>query len=448
MSALSSHKRRFSMKRGFSVVPRAPPHPAPPPTLSRRYWCDTQNKEEGYVVVKVDALPAPVFWEVELYLKSRLYNQPDRTKKKIPTTLRATPEYVTARLISPTMDERGGGGGGRSRGGSNLADSRGAGDSNDRKRSAGGVSRNGVAIGGGHAESGGGGGAGEAGVFHGSKKEAGSRGRSGSGAGSISAASADATAAAVVKGNVDRKEASLKNAVARDGCTAVSGGGRHAEGSCSHGGSNSNGTSSKKNSKRNLIASSGHAVSGSGFSRNSHSSSSSSGNNSSSNSNSNSSRSSSSSAASEVPGSGVRNGVHKTHRHANHPQQHRPTVTAPGRGDPRLKGTLTKAGGLAEGRGGPGGGVQARRNDSSKRWRSSAEGISKNPGGVGMLSHRNNSGVIRSGAVEGWGALSRGGVGQGGGGNHETGWTRGPANQAYREGDPSHKRQRVHDSGV
>lgn len=52
------------------------------------------------MVVKVDALPSPVFWEAELFLKSRLCNQPERTKKKIPTTLRATPEYVAARLSS------------------------------------------------------------------------------------------------------------------------------------------------------------------------------------------------------------------------------------------------------------------------------------------------------------------------------------------------------------
>ncbi|CAN0418415.1 unnamed protein product, partial [Pylaiella littoralis] len=56
-----------------------------------------RNNEEGYFVVKVDALPSPVFWEVELYLRKRLCNQPDRTKKKIPTTLRPPPESM-ARL--------------------------------------------------------------------------------------------------------------------------------------------------------------------------------------------------------------------------------------------------------------------------------------------------------------------------------------------------------------
>eukprot|EP00752_Nemacystus_decipiens_P009471 g8467.t1 len=56
-----------------------------------------RDNEEGYFVVKVDALPSPVFWEVELYLRKRLCNQPDRTKKKIPTTFRPPPESM-ARL--------------------------------------------------------------------------------------------------------------------------------------------------------------------------------------------------------------------------------------------------------------------------------------------------------------------------------------------------------------
>lgn len=45
-------------------------------------------------MVKVEALPSPVFWEVELYLRSRLSTQPDRTKKKIPTTFRPTPDSM------------------------------------------------------------------------------------------------------------------------------------------------------------------------------------------------------------------------------------------------------------------------------------------------------------------------------------------------------------------
>lgn len=54
-----------------------------------------QDNEEGYFVVKVDALPPPVFWEVELYLRRHLSTQPDRTKKKIPTTFRPVPEAIT-----------------------------------------------------------------------------------------------------------------------------------------------------------------------------------------------------------------------------------------------------------------------------------------------------------------------------------------------------------------
>lgn len=53
-----------------------------------------QDDEEGYFVVKVEALPSPVFWEVELFLRKRLSNQPDRTKKKIPSTFRPAPESM------------------------------------------------------------------------------------------------------------------------------------------------------------------------------------------------------------------------------------------------------------------------------------------------------------------------------------------------------------------
>eukprot|EP00903_Cladosiphon_okamuranus_P006640 g6484.t1 len=66
-----------------------------------------RDNEEGYIVVKVEALPSPVFWEVELYLRKRLCNQPDRTKKKIPTTFRPPPESM-ARLSG---SKRSGGGG-------------------------------------------------------------------------------------------------------------------------------------------------------------------------------------------------------------------------------------------------------------------------------------------------------------------------------------------------
>lgn len=59
-------------------------------------------------MVKVEALPSPVFWEVELYLRKRLCNQPDRTKKKIPTTFRPPPDSM-ARLSGR---KRGNGGGG------------------------------------------------------------------------------------------------------------------------------------------------------------------------------------------------------------------------------------------------------------------------------------------------------------------------------------------------
>lgn len=67
-------------------------------------------------MVKVEALPSPVFWEVELYLRKRLCNQPDRTKKKIPTTFRPPPESM-ARLSGRKRgngggDDAGGGGGG------------------------------------------------------------------------------------------------------------------------------------------------------------------------------------------------------------------------------------------------------------------------------------------------------------------------------------------------
>ena len=60
-------------------------------------FLSSKSNDEGYFVVKVDALPAPVFWEVELYLRKRLRNKPERTKKKIATTRRPTPESM-ARL--------------------------------------------------------------------------------------------------------------------------------------------------------------------------------------------------------------------------------------------------------------------------------------------------------------------------------------------------------------
>lgn len=53
-----------------------------------------KDNDDGYFVVRVDALPSPVFWEVQLFLRRRLFNQPDRTKKKIPTTHRPTPESM------------------------------------------------------------------------------------------------------------------------------------------------------------------------------------------------------------------------------------------------------------------------------------------------------------------------------------------------------------------
>ncbi|CAM9916860.1 unnamed protein product [Ectocarpus sp. 13 AM-2016] len=76
-----------------------------------------RDDEEGYFVVKVEALPSPVFWEVELYLRRRLCNQPDRTKKKIPTTFRPPPDSM-ARLSGRKRGNDGGGddAGGGSRG--------------------------------------------------------------------------------------------------------------------------------------------------------------------------------------------------------------------------------------------------------------------------------------------------------------------------------------------
>lgn len=77
-----------------------------------------QNNEEGYFVVKVDALPPPVFWEAELYLRMRLSTQPDRTKKKIPTTMRPPPESMAK--LSGLKDKSGGGGVGGDGGGGIL----------------------------------------------------------------------------------------------------------------------------------------------------------------------------------------------------------------------------------------------------------------------------------------------------------------------------------------
>ena len=78
--------------------------------LSMDRFFFVQNNEEGYFVVKVDALPPPVFWEAELYLRMRLSTQPDRTKKKIPTTMRPPPESMAK--LSGLKHKSGGGVGG------------------------------------------------------------------------------------------------------------------------------------------------------------------------------------------------------------------------------------------------------------------------------------------------------------------------------------------------
>ncbi|CAM9948399.1 unnamed protein product [Scytosiphon promiscuus] len=70
-----------------------------------------RDNEEGYFVIKVESLPSIVFWEVELYLRKRLCNQPDRTKKKIPTTFRPPPDSM-ARLSCRKRDNGDGVGGG------------------------------------------------------------------------------------------------------------------------------------------------------------------------------------------------------------------------------------------------------------------------------------------------------------------------------------------------
>lgn len=88
-----------------------------------------QNNDEGYFVVKVDALPPPVFWEVELYLRRRLCNQPDRTKKKIPTTFRPTPDSMM-RVGGRKRSSSGCDGGGGSDGGSAVTTAGMPGESN------------------------------------------------------------------------------------------------------------------------------------------------------------------------------------------------------------------------------------------------------------------------------------------------------------------------------
>ncbi|CBJ33012.1 conserved unknown protein [Ectocarpus siliculosus] len=88
-----------------------------------------RDDEEGYFVVKVEALPSPVFWEVELYLRKRLCNQPDRTKKKIPTTFRPPPDSM-ARLSGRKRGNDGGDDAGGANGGAGCERSSGGRDGN------------------------------------------------------------------------------------------------------------------------------------------------------------------------------------------------------------------------------------------------------------------------------------------------------------------------------